>query len=73
MGSRKEGDSIASKFNSIPEMDVYYDPKNPKLAVLKPSTPGDNKTDPTNDAFIGGIILLVAEVAMLLIFRPYGF
>lgn len=73
VGSRQEGDKIASKFNSVSEMDVYYDPKNPKLAVLKPSTPGDNKTDPTSDTFWGGIILVIASVAMFFIFRPYGF
>jgi hypothetical protein len=72
VGTRKEGERLASKFKAAPELDVHYDPKNPELAVLVRTKVGEG-ADPSFSNFVGGIFMMIVAVAMLLIYRPYGF
>lgn len=72
VSTRREGERLTSKIKAEPQMDVHYDPKDPSLAVLIRTAPGDH-TDPTSSNFWGGIILISAAVTMFIIFRPYGF
>lgn len=71
VGTRKEGERLSSKFKAAPELDVHYDPKNPEMAVLVRTHKGDS-SDPAMSNFWGGIFLIVAAVAMFVLFRPYG-
>lgn len=68
VGTRKEGERVAGNFKAAPSVTVYYDPKNPELAILKPG--GDNSLIMGN--LVIGIVMVVAALGMFLYYRTYG-